>query len=258
MSLIIAADVQDHLILAGDHCAVLSGESNRGVPELVLDSYRKVYPWKYGVVAASGDVFLMVLFCRLFVQHEQTGRPVDLLRVAREAKQARTRSGVPSDRSVGSIFFTLPGREGFELYGVSVRAHSIEYEVIEPISTRFAMHKDAPQASAYEAFNSSLRPSFFYPDAAEFQRHHLDLLAGFFAGQSAVDDRVTASFDACILEKRTGAGLFWQVSEGPKQLLLLEPGAGTDAPWPAADRALPKAACDHRGHSRPADFRDPT
>ncbi|WP_146090181.1 hypothetical protein [Xanthomonas populi] len=222
VTLIIAADVQDHLILAGDHCAVMLRVSNQGAPEVVLKNYRKMYPWKYGIVAASGDVFVTVWFCRLFLHHESTSRPIDLLQVAREAKQIRTRNGVPCNQSTGNIFLTLPGREGFDLYCVSIEADTIDYEIIEPITTQFSFGKGALDDPAYNAFNSCLRPSFYFQSVDAFHSHHLALLSAFFRRQSAIDELVTASFDAFMLDKRTGIGAFWQISETSKQIAYID------------------------------------
>lgn len=218
MTLIIAADAQDHLILAGDHCAVLSRVSNQGEPDVVLDNYRKVYLWKYGAIAASGDVVLMVLFCRLFLHHERKGSPIDLLQIARQANEVRSRSGTPVSQSTGNIFFSLPAYEGFALYGLFVEADTIELEVIEPISTRFSMLKGRLDESVYDQFNSRLRPSFFFQDIDGFHRHHVNVLKTFFTGQSTVNELVTSSFDVCMLDKRTGISTFWHISETTKQL----------------------------------------
>ena len=133
MTLVIAADVQDHLILAGDHCAVLSGVSNAGEMDVILRNYQKVYPWKYGAIAASGDVLLMAHFCQLFLLHERLGQSIDLLQVAREAKAAHTRAGALPSESTGNVFFTLPGRDGFELHGAFFDKSTVEFEIIEPI-----------------------------------------------------------------------------------------------------------------------------
>lgn len=226
MTLIIAVDVQDHLILAGDHCAVMSRVSNEDEPDVILRNYQKVYPWKYGAVAASGDVFLMVHFCRLFLLHERQGQPIALLQVAREAKAAC--AGSPS-RSIGNIFFTLPGSDGFELHGAFFTETTVEFEVIEPISTRFSMREErAPDETTCHSFNSRLRPSFFFEDIDAFHRHHLDLLSGFFTGQSAVDDLVTPSFDAFVLDKRSGMGMFWKTPAAVKALVSLRIDDGTN------------------------------
>ena len=227
MTLLIAADVQDHLILAGDHCAVMSRVSTQGPPEVTLDNYRKVYPWKYGAIAASGDVFLMVHFCRLFLHHESTGQSLDLLQIAREAKVACFRNGARPGDSSGNIFLTLPGAEGFGLYCVCVTADTIDFEIIEPISVRFSMREErVPEESACQAFTGRLRPAFFFQDSGAFHHHHLDLLEAFFARQSAVDEMVTSSFDVCVLEKRSGVHTFWHVSEPPKQLAAVDLRAG--------------------------------
>ncbi|MDH5822484.1 hypothetical protein QFW77_05700 [Luteimonas sp. RD2P54] len=222
MTLIVAADAQDHLILAGDHCAVLSRVSNQGPPDLVLRNYRKVYPWKYGAIAVSGDVFLAACFQRLFAHQERMGQPIDLLQVARDAKAVRARSGAPPSESTGNLFFTLPGCDGFALHCVFIRADSIECEIIEPIGSRFSMREGTPDEAACHAFNKRLRPSFFFPVIDAFHRHHLELLGRFFAGQSAVDEFVTASFDVYMLEKRTGLGAFWHVSESQERLATIE------------------------------------
>lgn len=209
MTLIIVADVQDHLILAGDHCAVLSQVSNEGRPVTILRNHEKVCPWKYGATAASGDVFLTAHFTRLLLRHAQYGRPIDLFQVAREARAART--GTPRNQITGNVFFTLPGNDGFQLHGAFFRERTVEFEIIAPISTRFSMREErAPDETACHAFNDKLRPAFFFEDTEAFHRHHLDLLGGFFARQSAVDDLVTSSFDAFILDKRTGLGMFWR------------------------------------------------
>lgn len=221
MTLIIAADVQDHLMLAGDHCAVMSNVSNTGAPERVIKNYRKVYFWKHGAIAASGDVVLMVWFCRLLLHHERSGQPLDLLQIARQAKQRRACDAIPCEVSTGNIFFSLPGGEGFNLYGVFIKAQTIELELIEPISTRFSMREAVPDAAACHVFNSRLRPSFFFKDAQAFQQHHLGLLGAFYAGHSAVDDRVTPSFDVILLEKRTGRAMAWQVSERAASLVSI-------------------------------------
>jgi hypothetical protein len=78
MTLIIAADVQDHLILAGDHCAVLSRGSN-ATEQVIIHNYQKVHSWKYGAIAGSGDVVLMAVFLRLFLLHERQGVRMDVL-----------------------------------------------------------------------------------------------------------------------------------------------------------------------------------
>ncbi|MGH8086012.1 MAG: hypothetical protein ACREPV_12170 [Lysobacter sp.] len=225
MTLLIAADVQDHLIVAGDHCAVMSRVSTQGPPEVTLDNYRKVYPWKYGAIAASGDVFLMVHFCRLFLHHEGLGHPLDLLQIAKEAKMACVRNGARSDASAGSIFLTLPGAEGFSLYHVCVTTDMIDFEIIEAIGTRFSMREErAPDESVCQAFTSRLRPAIFFGDSAAFSHYHIDLLKTFFARQNAVDEMVTSSFDVCLLEKRTGVHTFWHISEPPKQLAAVDLG----------------------------------
>lgn len=228
MTLIVTANVQDHLILAGDHCATLSRISNQGPPELMLDNYRKVYPWKYGAIAASGDVFLMVYFCRLFQRHARKGGPINLLQIAKEAKATRSASDVHPSQSTGYLFFTLPGKEGFDLHFLSIGESVIEREIVEPVSTRFAVFKAAPEGSGYDEstryddFTSRLRPSFFFKNIDAFYRHHIDLLKEFFLMQCTFDDRVTASFDVYIMDRRTGIGTFWQISEPQKQLAFVQ------------------------------------
>lgn len=222
MTLIIAADAQDHLILAADHCAVLSRASNRDEPEVVLDNYRKLYPWKYGALAGSGDVFLMAAFHRLFLAHGSRNQPIDLLQIALEAKAIRSSSGIDASRSTGNLFFTLPAPEGFHLHGLYIEENTIELELIEPISGRFSMGEVTSDESACHALSGRLRPSFFFESRDAFQRHHLDLLTAFFARQSMVDELVTASFDMLILEKKTGTGLFWQVSDCTKPFATID------------------------------------
>lgn len=218
MTLIIAADTQDHLILAGDHCAVLARRSNPSAAECVLTNYRKVYPWKYGAISASGDVFLMTYFLRLFLKHVNDSGPMDLAQIANAAKQMRTNSGVPPDMSTGNIFFAAPGREGFQLHCVSVKTDRITCEIIKPFITQFSSPDMLLGQAGYDAFNRQLRPALFFCDIHAFHRHHLDLLTAFFADYSAGDARVTASFDVCMLDKKTGAGLIWHMSDPPKQL----------------------------------------
>ena len=220
MTLIIAADVQDHLILAGDHCAVLSWVSNRREPDFILRNYQKVHPWKYGATAASGDVFLMAHFRWMLLLHDRSGQPIDLLQVARAAKAARV--GESRNPSAGNLFFTLPGNDGFELHHAFFTEKTVEFGVIEPISTHFSMREArAPDPSVCHAFNSKLRPSFFFEGIEAFHRYHLDLLGGLFAGQSAVDDLVTSSFDAFMLDKRSGMGMFWRTPDTVKTLACL-------------------------------------
>lgn len=221
MTLIIAADTQDHLILAGDHCAVLTRQSNKSAPEYTFTNYRKVYPWKYGAFTASGDVFLKIIFLRLFLKCVKDGGPIDLAQVAKTAKQMRTNSGVPPDVSTGNIFFTVPGREGLQLHCVSVTTGRILCEIIKPFTTQFSSADKLLEQAEYDAFNKQLRPAFFFDDIQAFHRHHLDLLTAFFASYSAGDARVTASFDVCMLDKKTGAGMFWHVAEPPKQLAYI-------------------------------------
>lgn len=228
MTLIIAADAQDHLILAGDHCAVLSQLSNTGAPHVALDNYRKVYAWKYGAIAASGDVFLMVSFCRILLHLVEGREPIDLLRIGREAKAARTSVGIPPSRAVGNVFFTLPGSDGFVLHMLQIAESSIEHEIIEPISTRFSTRACSLDEAACHAFTSRLRPSFFYPDIGVFHHQRLALLGECFAAQSAFDDLVTASFDAIILDKATGAGTFWQMPEATRRFASVVLPTGID------------------------------
>lgn len=223
MTLIIAAHVQDHLILAGDHCAVLSRVSNEGPPDAVLDNYRKLYPWKYGAIANSGDVFLMTYFCRMFQHHESKGQPINLLQVARDAKAARSSKGICPSKSVGNLFFTLPGGKGFGLFFLSVEKDKIDCEIVEPVSARFSMSVKSASAdeSACSDLVKCLLPSFFFQSIDDFHQHHIDLLKQFFLQHSSLDELVTASFDVYMMDKRTGVGTFWHVSEPPKQLAFV-------------------------------------
>ncbi|KRG64154.1 hypothetical protein ABB27_16820 [Stenotrophomonas terrae] len=149
------------------------------------------------------------------------GGPIDLAQVAKTAKQMRTNSGVPPDVSTGNIFFTAPGREGLQLHCVSVTTGRILCEIIKPFTTQFSSADKLLEQAEYDAFNKQLRPAFFFDDIQAFHRHHLDLLTAFFASYSAGDARVTASFDVCMLDKKTGAGMFWHVAEPPKQLAYI-------------------------------------
>ncbi|WP_448134076.1 hypothetical protein [Stenotrophomonas rhizophila] len=214
MTLIIAADVQDHLILAGDHCAVLSRGSN-ATEHVIIRNYQKIYCWKYGAIAGSGDVVLMVVFLRLFLLHERQNARVDVLQIASEAKAARIRAGSPPGECVGNIFFTLPASDGFQMHGVYIGEHRIRLETVDPISTCFSMQEQrSPDRTACNAFNGRLRPALFFSDTRAFDTHHLDLLRRFFECQSAMDDRVTGSFDVMFLDKRTGIGRFWTAPDG--------------------------------------------
>ena len=221
MTLIIAADTQDHLILAGDHCAVMSRVSNQEAPDLVIDNYRKVYPWKYGAIAASGDVFLVAYFHRLFFHYESRGQAINLSQIAKQAKAMSSRAGISRSGSTGNLFFTSPGREGFKLHALYIKADRVDYEAIDLLSTRFSMPENAVDDSACSAFNGRLRPALFFSSLEAFYRHHLDLLKRFFAEQGAASNLVTPSFDVCMLEKHTGKGLFWRVSKTPKQYIHL-------------------------------------
>lgn len=220
MTLIVAADAQDHLILAGDHCAVLSEVSNSGGPEQVLGNYRKIHQWKYGGIAASGDVFLMANWCRDVLRQEAAGQPVDLLEAARRAKASRTRSGVPPERSTGNLFFTLPGSQGFALHAVYIGAGQVRCEIIEPVSAVFSMREGTLGQEDSDAFTRRLRPSFFFADIEAFHIHCRALIQELYAGQSARDARVTSSFDLLLLEKATGVTLFWQAGGVNSQVLL--------------------------------------
>ncbi|WP_313245749.1 hypothetical protein [Stenotrophomonas rhizophila] len=214
MTLIIAADVQDHLILAGDHCAVLSRGSN-ATEHVIIRNYQKIYSWKYGAIAGSGDVVLMVVFLRLFLLHERQNARVDVLQIASEAKAARIHAGSPPGECVGNIFFTLPASDGFQMHGVYTGEHRIRLETVDPISTCFSMQEQrSPDRTACNAFNGRLRPALFFSDTRAFDTHHLDLLRRFFECQSAMDDRVTCSFDVMFLDKRTGIGRFWTAPDG--------------------------------------------
>lgn len=188
----------------------------------MLDNYQKLYPWKYGAIAASGDVFLMVCFHRLFLDCEARGEPIDLLQIARQAKGMRSRSGTLLSGSTGNIFFTLPGRDGFVLHALYIGEDTIDHEIVEPLSTQFSLPGKPVDDSACHVLSSRLRPSFFFPDADGFHRCHLDLLSTFFAGQSAADELVTSTFNLCMLEKQTGMSWFWQMPEATKQLLRID------------------------------------
>lgn len=200
----------------------MSRVSNHGAPDVVLDNYRKVYRWKYGAIASSGNVFLMVYFCRLFLRHESMGQPIDLLQVANEAKTLRSKSGIPPSESTGNLFFTLPGRDAFHLYGLFIGSDAIDYEIFAPVSTRFSMRETTSDQLACHAFNRRLRPSFFFVSIDDFYHYHLKRLTAIFASHSAIDGLVTASFDVCMLNKETGTSAFWQMSETTRRLAVVE------------------------------------
>lgn len=215
MTLIVAAHVQDHLILAGDHCAVLSAASNDGPPDLVLDRYRKVYPWEYGAMAGAGSVFLLASFCRAFWRRARAGRCIDLAAIGAEAQAAQGR------HATGNVFLTLPTDDGFGLFCVRVGAHRAESETIAPISAQFSLREGSADPAACEAFVRRLRPACLFADRDAFHRHHLDLLRGCFAQYSSVDDRITATFDVAIIEQRSGLTTFWHVADPPRALIEL-------------------------------------
>src|SRR5690606_24286190 len=154
------------------------------------------------------------------------------LHIARLAKQVRSRSGARPEESTGNIFLTLPGCIGFELHALYIDEARIDHEVIEAVSTRFSMPGRPLDDSACHVFTGHLRPSFFFLDVDAFHRHHLDLLGAFFAEKGATDRFVTSSFDAFMLDKRSGVGMFWKTPHSVKPLvsIVLPVGDGKHAP----------------------------
>lgn len=221
MTLIVAADVQDHLILAGDHCAVLSRLSNDGPPQRILFNFRKLQAWKYGAIAASGHVPLTAHFIHLVTLYDAKRSVISLQEIARQAKASCTQQGASAEHSTGNIFLTLLGQEGFQLHMLCVEKSQITLDTIEPIGSVFSLSEDAAMApAAYKALNGRLRPSFFFKTMQEFHHYHLECLRQIYAQQSAHDPFVTSSFDLAIFNKQTGEGWFWQT-----------PSAAIDREW---------------------------
>lgn len=230
MTLIVAADAQDHLILAGDHCAVLSRMSTGEPTERIVRNYRKVYPWKYGAIAASGDVILLAYWWRMFMKKDIRGSTVDLLHLAADAKRARNLDGIPPEKSTANIFCTLPGENGFALHTVYIGTKRVSCDVIKPISSVFSMREGGLDETASEKFVNSLRPSFFFTDPRHCERYNTDLLRDLFTEQAAQDSLVTASFDMILLQKESGRMGFWKVAQPAKQLFELQVCAHCSSP----------------------------
>lgn len=111
-----------------------------------------------------------------FLHLAERREPIDLLRIGREAKAARTCDGVPPSRAVGNVFFTLPGSDGFVLHMLQIAESSIEHEIIEPISTRFSTRACSVEAAACHALTSRLRPSCFFTDIGAFHHQRLTVI----------------------------------------------------------------------------------
>ncbi len=206
MTLVVAADVQDYILLAADHYAELA-DCRDPSSRIVLDNYRKIYLWKYGALTASGDVLLVSSFFQLFAQQEAKGGGIDLLRIGKLCKASRCAGGAPAEDATANLFFTLPGGDGFELHALSIGDAVIRHEVIAPVGAQFSMLEGAIPAAQCHEFNRQLCPGFMFASQKDFYRYCGEILCAFYRVSAQACPVVTESFDVYLLKKHTGEGV---------------------------------------------------
>lgn len=105
MTLTVAINLNDYIILTGDHRLTIECEPFTGLPaRTVVDDYKKIKYWEYGAITVSGDVLLMYYFHEVLEIYAKQNN-WDFLQVAQVARAMYLSAGKPVQHATGTAFF---------------------------------------------------------------------------------------------------------------------------------------------------------
>jgi len=205
MTLIVAINLNNYIILTGDHRLTIECQPFTKLPsKFFVDGYKKLKYWKHGAIVVSGSVVLMHYFYE-FLQ-AQAPDTFDFLLAAYQARIRFLQEGGQLDQATGCAFFSVFNNGEVLLIHLSIKTTLVEYEKVYPIFAHFSAFEGEPDDPVFQEFAASLRQSFEFESAQAFYGYHVDLLKAFYRSQNSFDESVTSSFDLFIQDTKTGLG----------------------------------------------------
>ena len=212
MTLTIAIQLDDYIILTGDQRLIVECESFTQLPaKTIYDGYKKIKYWKHGAITVSGDVLLMYYFHELLELYAQKSN-FDLLQIAQIAKKMYINDRKPSNQATGVAFLSIFSFGKVELITLSIEETEIEYETIAPMNAHFSMFAGTPDDPIYQNFVDALRCIGNFPSFKAFFEYHVDLIKAFYKRQKSFNESITARFDLFIQNTQTAYGLIHTIT----------------------------------------------
>ena len=179
MTLTVAINIDDYIILTGDHRLTIECEPFTGLPtRTVVDDYKKIKYWKYGAITVSGDVLLMYYFHEVLEFYAKQNN-WDFLQVAQVARAMYLNDDKPEQHATGTAFFSLFTLGKVEIIHLSIKKNYIEYETIKPMHAHFSLFEGTPDDPIYQLFVNSLRKIDSFLNFEDFYNYHTELLRFF-------------------------------------------------------------------------------
>jgi hypothetical protein len=206
MTLTVAINLKDYIIVTADHRLTIECEPFTGLPaRTVVDNYKKIKYWKYGAITVSGDVLLMYYFHEVLELYAKQNN-LDFLQIAQVARAMYLKDGKHREHATGTAFFSIFTLEKVDIIHLSIKENYIEYEIIKPMYAHFSLFEGTPDDPIYQLFVNSLRKIDNFLYFKDFYNYHIELLKFFYTRQKRIDDSITSSFDIFIQNTKTGHG----------------------------------------------------
>lgn len=222
MTMIIAAHLKDHLLIAADRRA-MSYDLVTGSLSFANDQQRKIQTWAGGVIAGTGEKVFLDRVILALQQFNQTITASSLLKLVMQQLALRRLDGIPiTSLANNTIFITQYTGSDCLLYSIPIgalidldySANSIQDEhYIHALST-YAMQVtclNIPQDfTQLQQFQANLKPISDFDDinqALGFYGAQLDLI---FKQQAAHDSSVSPDFDLYLQNCHTGRVLCYK------------------------------------------------
>lgn len=206
MTLTIAINLDNYVLIAGDHRLSIECEPFTGLPaKTIIDDYKKVSYWEHGGITVSGDVLLMHYFKQVLEIYAKQNN-WNFLEIAQVARLMYLQDDKPIHKATGTAFFSIFTTEKVKLICLSIRENEIEYEVIPTMNAHFSVFSGSPDDPIYQIFVNSLKKFDKFIVTQDFFNYHIELLKQFYRRQQSFDNSITKSFDLFIQDTRTGYG----------------------------------------------------
>lgn len=212
MTLTVAINLKDYIIITGDHRLTIECEPFTELPaRTIVDDYKKIKYWKYGAITVSGNVLLMYYFHEVLELYAKQNN-WDFLQIAQIARTMYLKDRKTKDPVAGTAFFSIFTLEKVDIIHLSIKEDYIEYEVVKPMYAHFSLFEGTPDDPIYQLFVNSLKKIDNFLNIKDFYNYHMELLKFFYTRQKRFDDSITSSFDLFIQNTKTGHG-FMQTIE---------------------------------------------